>query len=65
MFIEIKNARKSYGKGEAQVNALDGIDISLEEGNIYAILGPSGSGKSTLLNILGGIDLPDSGTVIV
>lgn len=42
MFIEIKNARKSYGKGEAQVNALDGIDISLEEGNIYAILGPSG-----------------------
>lgn len=65
MFIEIKNARKSYGKGEAQVNALDGIDISLEEGNIYAILGPSGSGKSTLLNILGGIDLPDSGTVMV
>lgn len=65
MFIEIKNARKSYGKGEAQVNALDGIDISLEEGKIYAILGPSGSGKSTLLNILGGIDLPDSGTVMV
>lgn len=65
MFIEIKNARKSYGKGEAQINALDGIDISLEEGNIYAILGPSGSGKSTLLNILGGIDLPDSGTVMV
>lgn len=65
MFIEIKNVRKSYGKGEAQVNALDGIDISLEEGNIYAILGPSGSGKSTLLNILGGIDLPDSGTVMV
>ena len=65
MFIEIKNARKSYGKGEAQVNALDGIDISLEEGNIYAILGPSGSGKSTLLNILGGIDLSDSGTVMV
>lgn len=65
MFIEIKNARKSYGKGEAQVNALDGIYISLEEGNIYAILGPSGSGKSTLLNILGGIDLPDSGTVMV
>ena len=65
MFIEIKNARKSYGKGEAQVNALDGIDISLEEGNIYAILGPSGSGNSTHLNILGGIDLPDSGTVMV
>ena len=65
MFIEIKNAKKSYGKGEAQVNAMDGIDLSLEKGKIYTILGPSGSGKSTLLNMLGGIDNIDSGTMEV
>jgi len=65
MFIEIKNAKKSYGKGEAQVNAMDGIDLSLEKGKIYAILGPSGSGKSTLLNMLGGLDDIDSGTITV
>lgn len=65
MFIEIKNARKSYGKGEAEVKALDGIDLSLEKGRIYAILGPSGSGKSTLLNMLGGLDVLDSGTITV
>ena len=65
MFIEIKNAKKSYGKGEAQVNAMDGIDLSLEKGKIYTILGPSGSGKSTLLNMLGGLDDIDSGTITV
>lgn len=65
MFIEIKNARKSYGKGEAEVKALDGINLSLEKGRIYAILGPSGSGKSTLLNMLGGLDVLDSGTITV
>ena len=65
MFIEIKNAKKSYGKGEAQVNAMDGINLSLEKGKIYAILGPSGSGKSTILNMLGGLDNIDSGTITV
>ena len=65
MFIEIKKARKSYGKGEAEVKALDGINLSLEKGRIYAILGPSGSGKSTLLNMLGGLDVLDSGTITV
>lgn len=65
MFIEIKNARKQYGKGEAVVNALDGIDLSIEKGNIYVILGPSGSGKSTLMNMLGGIDSLTSGEITV
>lgn len=65
MFIEIKNARKQYGKGEAVVNALDGIDLAIEKGNIYVILGPSGSGKSTLMNMLGGIDSLTSGEITV
>lgn len=65
MFIEIKNARKTYGKGEAQVHALDGVDLSFEKGKIYVILGSSGSGKSTLLNMLGGIDVPDTGSITV
>lgn len=44
MFIQMKNGRKSYGKGESEVHALDGADISLEKGKVYVILGPSGSG---------------------
>ena len=63
MFIEIENAVKKYGKGEAEVFALDGASLSVEEGKIYVILGPSGSGKSTLLNLLGGLDSPDSGSI--
>ena len=51
MFIEIKNARKQYGNGETLVKALDDVNISLDEGRVYVILGPSGSGKSTLLNM--------------
>lgn len=65
MFIEIKNAVKKYGTGEATVYALNGIDISLEKGKIYVILGPSGSGKSTLLNMIGGLDTLDSGSIII
>ena len=65
MFIEIENAVKKYGKGEAEVFALDGASLSVEEGKIYVILGPSGSGKSTLLNLLGGLDSPDSGSITV
>ena len=53
MFIQMNNARKSYGKGENTVHALDGIELALEQGKIYVILGPSGSGKSTLLNMMG------------
>ncbi len=65
MFIEVKNAKKQYGKGEAAVYALDGVDFSLEKGKICVILGPSGSGKSTLLNMLGGLDSLDSGKVAI
>lgn len=65
MFIDIKGARKQYGSGETLVNALDGVDISLDEGKIYVILGPSGSGKSTLLNMIGGLDSLDSGTITI
>lgn len=65
MFIEIKNARKKYGEGETLVNALDDVNISLDEGKVYVILGPSGSGKSTLLNMIGGLDSLDSGTITV
>ncbi|MBR1625332.1 MAG: ATP-binding cassette domain-containing protein, partial [Clostridia bacterium] len=65
MFIEVKNAKKQYGKGEAAVYALDNADFSLEKGKICVILGPSGSGKSTLLNMIGGLDSLDGGEVII
>ncbi len=63
MFIEVKDAKKRYGEGEAAVYALDGVDLSLEKGKICVILGPSGSGKSTLLNMIGGLDSLDSGEI--
>lgn len=65
MFIEIKNARKQYGNGETLVKALDDVNISLDEGRVYVILGPSGSGKSTLLNMIGGLDCLDCGEIII
>ena len=63
MFINLKNAKKYYGKGESEVRALDGASLELEEGGVYVILGPSGSGKSTLLNMLGGLDSLDEGVL--
>ena len=65
MFIEIKNARKHYGEGDALVKALDDINLSLDEGKVYVILGPSGSGKSTLLNMVGRLDSLDDGEIII
>ena len=65
MFIQMNNARKSYGKGYSTVHALDGIELALEQGKIYVILGPSGSGKSTLLNMMGGLDRLDEGSITV
>ena len=65
MFVEVKNAVKQYGSGDAAVYALNGADFSLEKGAIGVILGSSGSGKSTLMNMVGGIDTLDKGTVTV
>jgi putative ABC transport system ATP-binding protein len=61
--FEARGITKVYGMGEVQVQALRGIDMELYAGEFVVLLGPSGSGKSTLLNILGGLDVPTSGTV--
>lgn len=63
--VEMKNVVKSYMVGDREMKALNGVDLSLEEGKFIVILGPSGAGKSTLLNMLGGLDSPTSGTIIV
>lgn len=65
MFLEVNNLIKKYKSGEGEFTALDNISMSLEKGKICVILGPSGSGKSTLMNIIGGIDVADSGELIV
>ncbi|MDE6661531.1 MAG: ABC transporter ATP-binding protein [Anaeroplasmataceae bacterium] len=63
--VEFKNVTKTYTSGEHTLNALDTINLTLEEGKFIVILGPSGAGKSTLLNLLGGLDSPTSGTIVV
>ncbi len=63
--LQTKELKKYYGSGDTQVRALDGVNLTVEQGEFVAIVGTSGSGKSTLLHMLGGLDRPTSGTVTV
>lgn len=64
-FAEFTNVTKSYKTGEHELKALDGVSFSVDQGKFIVILGPSGAGKSTLLNMLGGLDSPTDGKIIV
>ncbi len=63
--LRVEDLTKTYGNGEEQIHAVNHINFSVEKGEFVAIVGSSGSGKSTLLHLLGGVDRPDSGKVII
>lgn len=62
-YIEIKNVTRVYETGDVKINALDGVDLTIEQGELAIIVGPSGAGKTTLLNLLGGMDTASSGSI--
>lgn len=63
--VSLQNISKTYGKGELQIQAVKNLNLDLYEGEIVTVMGPSGSGKSTLLNILGTMDIPTTGDVLI
>jgi len=63
--VRARDVSKTFGSGQAASRVLDGVDLTIEEGEMVAILGRSGTGKSTLINLIGGIDRPDAGTIEV
>lgn len=63
--VELKNVSKIYKTGEKEFKALDNIDLSINKGEFVVVLGPSGAGKSTLLNLVGGMDIPTSGSILI
>src|SRR5881296_3413497 len=63
--VEIRNVRKVYRRGTEEVVVLDGLSLSIPDGDFVALMGPSGSGKTTLLNLIGGVDQPTSGDLMV
>lgn len=63
--LKVQNLCKTYGKGEARVDALKDVSFALEKGDFAAVVGESGSGKSTLLNCIGALDAPSSGSVMI
>lgn len=65
VLLEIKNLKKYFGKGDSQVKALDGVSFNVNKGEMLVLLGNSGCGKSTLLNLIGGMDSPTEGSVLL
>jgi putative ABC transport system ATP-binding protein len=63
--VQIRNASKTYTRGQQKVEVLHGIDLDIEAGDFVALMGPSGSGKTTLLNLIGGLDAPSGGSITV